>query len=149
MVYNITDFLGNQLKLQPRVELYQVKDFMGQTMPGLAIVLDEIGEEPEDISQYGVLTVSFGEFIGQKNTAYIDTNNCSFARQFLDQGVARETGFYKESGFCRYPLWEFNPEFLQEHSHGNYEKYENAFDAYMSAAFPEDDEEADMTMEMA
>ena len=53
------------------------------------------------------LTVSFGEFIGLKDSAYIDTNNCRFAQQLLDQGIAVDTGLRKSSGFCEYPLWGF------------------------------------------
>ena len=64
----ITDPLGNELKLRPRLELYSVNDFMGQEKYGLAIVLDTVSEEPE---QYAVLTKSFGEFIGMKDCAYI------------------------------------------------------------------------------
>ena len=50
---------------------------MGKEMPGLAIVLEDVTNvaEPEE---YCMLTVSFGEFIGMKNCAYIDSNNCDF-----------------------------------------------------------------------
>lgn len=42
MILEITDYFGAPVKLQPRVELYSVRDFMGREMPGLAIVLDEV-----------------------------------------------------------------------------------------------------------
>ena len=42
MILEITDYFGTPVKLQPRVELYSVRDFMGREMPGLAIVLDEV-----------------------------------------------------------------------------------------------------------
>ena len=94
----IKDFFGEEVTLQPRLELYSVTDFMGKEMPGLAVVLDQLGRTPEETEQYAVLTVSFGEFIrvltvsfGEfirvKNSAYIDTNNCYFAQQILEQGV--------------------------------------------------------------
>ena len=114
MILEITDYFGNPVKLQPRVELYSVRDFMGKEMPGLAIVLDEIMGAPDEMEQYATLTVSFGEFIGLKDSAYIDTNNCRFAQQLLDQGIAVDTGLRKSSGFCEYPLWGFKKEFLEE-----------------------------------
>ena len=113
MILEITDYFGNPVKLQPRVELYSVRDFMGKEMPGLAIVLDEIMGAPDEMEQYATLTVSFGEFIGLKDSAYIDTNNCRFAQQLLDQGIAVDTGLRKSSGFCEYPLWGFKKEFLE------------------------------------
>ncbi len=144
MTYEITDFFGNRVPLKPRVELYAVKDeLMGKEMPGLAIVLDEVSDEPD--IQYAVLTVSFGDFISIKNAAYIDTNNCPFARLLLEKGIAQDTGLTKNSGFCSYPLWVFREDFLQEHSGGNYEKYSAAFDEYMGA-FLEDTEDEELTM---
>ena len=64
MILEITDYFGTPVKLQPRVELYSVRDFMGREMPGLAIVLDEVMGEPDEMEPYATLTVSFGEFIG-------------------------------------------------------------------------------------
>ena len=113
---------------------------MGEEMPGLAIVLDEVGETPEDMEQYAVLTVSFGEFVGLKNAAYIDVNNCPFAHELLEAGIAEDTGLTKSSGFCEYPLWVFDEDFLREHSNGAYEEYEQEYDAYMEAAELEEGE---------
>ena len=76
--FQITDCFGEQVTLQPRLGLYSVTDFGGQEMPGLAIILDRLGSTPEETEQYAVLTTSFGEFIGAKDCAYIDTNNCYF-----------------------------------------------------------------------
>ena len=112
--FQITDCFGEQVTLQPRLGLYSVTDFMGQEMPGLAIILDRLGSTPEETEQYAVLTTSFGEFIGAKDCAYIDTNNCYFASQLLEQGFAENTGLTKCSGFCQYPLWHFKEDFLRE-----------------------------------
>ena len=113
MQYQIKDFYGRELTVQPRLELYSVTDFMGKEMPGLAIVLEDVTNvaEPEE---YCMLTVSFGEFIGMKNCAYIDSNNCDFTAQLLEQGMAKPTGFTKHSGFCEYPLWEFDEQSLKD-----------------------------------
>ena len=142
MQYQIKDFYGRELTVQPRLELYSVTDFMGKEMPGLAIVLEDVTNvaEPEE---YCMLTVSFGEFIGMKNCAYIDSNNCDFTAQLLEQGMAKPTGFTKHSGFCEYPLWEFDEQSLKDMGSENYEKYNIAYEQYMSEFASEDPEDID------
>ena len=127
----ITDYFGNPVTLRPRIELYSVTDFMGEELPGLAIVLDKIGDSSIELEQYAFLTVSFGEHISIKNSAYIDTNNCPFAEQLLEQGIAEPTGLCKTSGFCKYPLWVFKEEFLQAVGGENYQEYAKIYDQHM------------------
>ena len=134
MQYEITDFFGRALMVSPRLALYAVKAFTGETLPGLAVILDDV-TIPTEPEQYAVLTVSFGEFIGMKNCAYIDANNCDFADQLCKQGLATNTGFYKTSGFCQYPLWQFDEEVLRKIDNAVYQKYSDAYDEYMAAAF--------------
>lgn len=86
-------------------------------------MLDTVAYPPEEVEQYAVLTASFGEFIGLKDCAYIDVNNCPFADQLLAQGIAESTPYTKQSGFCTYPLWHFNGDFLKDIGASNYEKY--------------------------
>ena len=138
MEIEFKDYFGEQLKLKPRVELYSVKDFTGKKMPGLAVVFDTADEYPE---QYGVLTVSFGEMIGRKDCAYIDVNNFPGAEQLLEKGIAEDTGFTKQNGFCEYPLWHFKKEFLEECGGDNYSKYSEAYDSY----FDTGDDETQVT----
>lgn len=132
MKYNITDFMGYNLTLRPRLELYSVRDFMGEQLPGLAIVLDNITEGEQEPSEYCMLTVSFGEFIGLKNCAYIDVNNSDFSDQLLGQGMAKPTGLSKRSGLCEYPLWLFDEDMLKEIGAENYQIYSDAYDQYHS-----------------
>lgn len=140
MKLEIRNFSGEKLQLEPRLGLYRVSDMMGKRLPGLAVFLDELtsaGREP-----YCALTVSFGEFIGIKNSAYIDTNNCGFAEQLLKPEIAQATGLYKTSGFCRYPLWIFSEQFLKEVDAETYRKYAKEYDSYMTR-MNLDPEEAD------
>ena len=80
-------------------------------------------------------TKSFEEFIGLKNSAYVDINNCPFAPQLLNRGFAKDTGLYKESGFCYYPLWTFDETVLKETGGEKYERYARAYDEYMESSF--------------
>lgn len=129
----IIDSFGDKVVVEPELGLCNTTELiMGNTMPGLVIQFysyDEDGyREP-----YATLTKNFGEFIGAKNCAYIDTNNNSFTAQLLDMGICKDTGFTKNSGFCTYPLWEFSVDFLREIDvHGLYDIYENKFDEYMN-----------------
>lgn len=141
MKFGILDTFGNSVMLQPRVELYSVTDFMGTEMPGLAIVLDKVLGTASELEEYAFMTVSFGEFISIKNSAYIDTNNCPFAEQLLAFDIAEPTSFSKRSGFCEYPLWVFKESFLREAGGEKYEQYLRAFDAYFNMLKESFDEE--------
>lgn len=135
MDYKIKDFYGRELMVQPRLALYSVRDFAGKEMPGLAITLIDVTDS-NDPTDYCDLTVSFGEFIGMKNCAYIDTNNCDFADQLLKQGMATKTQFTKKSGFCEYPLWLFEEKDLRDMGEATYETYCSEYDKYMAEKMP-------------
>ena len=144
MVFEISEYYtGGKIRLKPRVELYDTRDYMGAQMPGLAIVLDEVDQNENVTEQYAVLTVSFGEFLPVKNCAYIDANNCPFAPQLLAEGIAQDTGHSKISGFCEYPLWVFKENFLKEIGGDKYERYSEQFDAYMRTNVQENDVKMD------
>ena len=81
-------------------------------------------------------TLNFGEFIGMKNSAYIDTNNCWFSDEILQTGIAEDTGLYKFSGMCKYPLWQFKEEFLKSVNEDLYLQYSKEYDEYMSEYAP-------------
>ena len=140
----ITDHFGHPITVRPRLGLYTVTDFMGEELPGLAVLLDEVGDSCEPLEPYAVLTTSLGEFISIKNSAYIDTNNCHFTDELLTQGIAEATGLTKTSGYCRYPLWIFNEDFLRDIGGEIYEEYSQAYDQYMGFS---EDEDYDMTEE--
>lgn len=145
MQFNIKDYFGSQVTVEPSVELYSVRDFMGKELPGLAIELREVDSNGTK-TPYTMLTTSFGEFISMKNAAYIDTNNCPFAEQLLDQGIAQATGLTKSSGYCQYPLWIFNEDFLKEHGGETYQKYSDEFDSYMNQGDEDIDESCEEGM---
>lgn len=138
-VLKIKDFLGREQEVIPKLFLYEVPDFMGvqMTIPGIQLYTRENGL----LMPYATLTKSFGEFIGAKNCAYIDTNNYSFAPQILAMGFVRDTGFTKESGYCKYPLWAFEETFLREIGGDEYERYSREFDEYMRSFEGEEDDE--------
>ena len=145
MNLKIKDIFGKEVQLEPKVELYTVQDFMGEMKPGLCI--DLIHADGEDAGEpYATLTVCFGEFIGMKNCAYVDTNNCYFAGQLLEQGIAKETGLTKDSGFCTYPLWQFEESFLTEISGSNYEIYAKAFEPELDLEGIEESEQQGMNL---
>lgn len=67
MLFEISEYYtGGKIRLKPRVELYDTRDYMGKQMPGLAIVLDEVDQKENVTEQYAVLTVSFGDFLALK-----------------------------------------------------------------------------------
>lgn len=134
--FKISNSLG-EVEIYPKLALIEVKDFMGDIHHNLHIRFDY--EEDGARLPYADFTVSFGEYIGMKNCAYIDTNNCRFADVILQSGVATDTGLTKQSGFWEYPLWIFKPEFLSSIGKEQYEAYSKEFDNYVSGAYPEEE----------
>lgn len=138
MTIEIINIFGKAVKLTPSVHLYRVQDFMGTPLHGLGINLVEA--DGESVGEpFATLTVSFGEFIGIKDCAYVDTNNCTFAPQLLRIGIAEDTGLTKRSGYCEYPLWHFKEGFLKEIGGSCYLQYASEHDQYMSAVFGQDE----------
>ena len=131
---------GRSKKFDVRLEHYTVREFMGKEMKGLAVALYlENGETGQYDILSGLITKNFGEFIGYKNTAYIDLNNSPFATELLQKGFAVDTGFHKDSGFCKYPLWEFKEEFLKQMGEEKYKQYSDEYDKYMKEMFSPDE----------
>lgn len=62
------------------------------------------------------LSNGFFEGLQDDTHAYIDTNNCPWAEEFLvDNGIAKPyKGWYGESGFCTYPMYEFDLDSIYE-----------------------------------
>lgn len=65
-----------------------------------------------------VITVNIdaSDCIGTDDCAYVDTNNCVWVEEFLqDNKIAFPTGEYGFSGFCAYPLYKFDLRKLEEY----------------------------------
>lgn len=135
-VFIINDSFG-EVELHPKLDLIEVKDFMGETHHNLYIGFDYYEDGAK--LPYADFTVSFGEYIGMKNCAYVDTNNCRFADAILKTGIASDTNLTKQSGFWEYPLWIFKPEFLSDIGKEKYEIYSKEYDKYMSGIYPEEE----------
>ena len=52
----------------------------------------------------------------KEGEAYIDTNNCPWAEDFIEEyGLGEDTGLMGFSGFCMYPLYRFNMDKVNEY----------------------------------
>lgn len=113
--------------LTPSLALYSVTDFMGEDKFGLALELLDGEGFP-----YTTLTVSFGEFIGMKNAAYIDSNNNpkELIDAVVEAGWMQDTGFTKASGFCTYPLYLFDEQFLMSVDPDVYREYSGQYEDF-------------------
>lgn len=75
---------------------------------GLAVIVMEVDENGNE-EMFDVITVNLPFGWAGENQAYIDTNNCSWAEKMLKKmKLAKPTGDYCGSGYCKYPLYEFN-----------------------------------------
>ena len=60
-------------------------------------------------SPFAVITVNLSDRVQDETHAFLDTNNCPWAEEFLlDNKIARKTEVTMKSGFCTYPLYEFD-----------------------------------------
>ena len=70
------------------------------------LAVDVSGECPED---YAVLTVNLCHPLQDGKTAFFDTNNCGYLyAQLRKAGVIRPLPVSMRSGFCTYPLCEWD-----------------------------------------
>ena len=133
--FTIKGMSNKELEITAHLELVEAMDFMNTRMHNIGIhftFMEDGIEQP-----FATFTVHFGEFIGFKNCAYIDTNNCWFADEILNTGIAADTGLTKSSGYCTYPLWSFMPEFLESLDKEIYQQYSNEYEQYMKNMCPD------------
>ena len=70
----------------------------------LALILFEKNGEEFDTITVNIEGADFEE--AKDKLAYLDTNNCSFAEEFITSNKLGESLYcYGFSGFCRYPLY--------------------------------------------
>jgi hypothetical protein len=62
------------------------------------------------------LTVCIPDNQLEENEAYVDTNNCPWVMEFLENyGLAKATGKTARSGYCIYPAVSFDMEQIKKH----------------------------------
>ena len=144
--FTVSGFNDEKFELTPHLRLVEVTDFMGNKQHNLDLNFTHI--EDGAPMPFADFTLNFGEFIGMKNCAYVDTNNCWFADEILKTGIAEDTGLTKLSGFCKYPLWSFKEEFLEAVDKKVYQQYSAEYDEYMRPMEPDEDPDEEPTMEM-
>ena len=55
------------------------------------------------------ITVCLDDDRLEPNQSYVDTNNCPWAPEWIEEnGLGRNTGKKARSGYCTYPLYEFD-----------------------------------------
>jgi hypothetical protein len=55
------------------------------------------------------ITVCLDDDRLEPNQSYVDTNNCPWAPEWIEEnGLGRNTGKRARSGYCTYPLYEFD-----------------------------------------
>ena len=144
--FTISGFNDKKLEITPHLKLVEVIDFLGEKLHNLGLSFTHVEDGNE--MPFADFTLSFAEYIGVKNCAYVDTNNCWFADEILETGIAKDTGLTKIGGFYKYPLWQFKEEFLRAVDEDVYQKYSDEYDEYMNAMMPNEEPEEEPTMGM-
>jgi len=142
----ISGFNDEKYEITPHLKLVEVTDFMGKKQHNIGVSFTHIEDGAK--MPFANFTLNFGEFIGVKNCAYVDTNNCWFADEILETNIAVDIGFTKYSGFCKYPLWQFKEDFLKSVDAKIYQQYSDEYDNYMKEAMPNEEPAEEPTMEL-
>lgn len=62
------------------------------------------------------LTTCLGIGNGKENFSYLDMNNCPWAANLVEKlEIAKDTGVTQRSGYCIYPLYEFDMDKVNEY----------------------------------
>ena len=95
---------------------YEVQPYVKKYYNGnLAIRLDYFDEDLQGWLPFVNLTVNFENKLSE-DQAYVDTNNCPWAEEFIEEyQLGEDTGRIKMSGYCFYPLYRFNLEKIKEY----------------------------------
>lgn len=144
--FTISGFNDKKFEITAHLRLVEVIDFLGEKVHNLGLSFTHIEDGHE--LPFADFTVNFAEYIGVKNCAYVNTNNCWYADEILETGIAEDTGLTKISGFCKYPLWQFKEEFLRAVDEDVYRKYSDEYDEYMNAMMPNEEPDEEPTMGM-
>lgn len=69
--------------------------------------------DKEDGCPFASVTTNLDTILAE-NWAFIDTNNCPWAEDFLTEyDLGKPTGYAMPSGFCIYPIWEIDIDKLE------------------------------------
>lgn len=63
----------------------------------------------EEYGPIATLTVCLRDIFLAEDEAYVDTNNCPWAPEFIErENLGEKTGRMRGSGYCVYPAYKFN-----------------------------------------
>ena len=62
-----------------------------------------------------IITVCLDDKRLEQNQSYVDTNNCPWAPEWIEENrLGKNTGKKARSGYCTYPLYEFDMKRINE-----------------------------------
>ena len=124
--YHIT-YQGKTYTLVPRLLLMPTIDNKMQLLPMPNIRIFCVADDGSE--SFVIRTVSFGEFIGIKNTAYLDFSSSPNAEAIFQLvRIAKDTGWRRGAGKERYPLWQFDGDTLRSLDRLPYQYYSMLFE---------------------
>ena len=104
--------MSNYYELEAYGEVFRVKAVKTSYLDSGSLAVFLITDEGED---FATLTVNLSSKKAYGNLAFVDTNNCDWAIDWLEKTeIARPISYWEQSGFCKYPLYEFNIDMLED-----------------------------------
>ena len=88
----------------------------GQFMADNSLSLEIWNDEEGPIAD---ITRCLGNGNMNNNFGYLDMNNCPWSAKLVKElGIAKDTGLSQRSGYCIYPLYEFDMDKVNEYIMG-------------------------------
>ena len=77
--------------------------------------------DSETKEEFDIITVNLEDSLADEKSAYLDTNNCRWAEDFLIKNkLGKFAQSYGYSGFCVYPLYEIAVDKIEEYDNINW-----------------------------
>ena len=91
-----------------KVDFLSVDTYMADNSPALMAWSRTVGP-------IATITVCLDDNRLKPNESYVDTNNCPWAPEWIEEnGLGRNTGKRARSGYCTYPLYQFDMKRIDE-----------------------------------
>lgn len=106
-------------KLEKYGETYEIALLKGKYANNDTLAIEMVVvENGEIVEEWNMLTTNIGEsnMFANDTMAFVDTNNNGneIIKWLTKNKIAKKTDIYGRSGFCSYPLIEFNEKVLNE-----------------------------------
>lgn len=102
------------MKIKCHGKTYDVNVVRKKAMDGKALLIQLYCDDGSPFARLTTFIPGFSDSL-KENQAYVDTNNIAEAEEFIvSNGIGKPLSGFAVSGYCTYPLFEFNLDQISE-----------------------------------